>query len=111
KQNQLRPRGSGRQPHCRRDDAGPPRRAHNGVANARDDNRRKARCDRDANAASCMRLILEREVALYSASGAGSLAGGSIWNGAAVRHVIEKLPIVATRATTLSSPMVFSAAA
>src|SRR5215472_13913419 len=111
KQNQLRPRGSGRQPHCRRDHAAPPRRAHNGVANARDDNRGEARRDRDANAASSMRLILELEVAPYSASGIGSLAGGSIWNVAAVRHVIEKLPTVATRATRLSSPIVFSAAA
>src|SRR6516164_4993038 len=59
KQNQLHPRGNGRQPRCRRDNAGPPRSAHDGVANARYDNRGKARCDRDANAASAMRPLLE----------------------------------------------------
>src|SRR5215471_3456824 len=111
KQNQLHRRGNGRQPRCRRDNAGPPRIAHNGVANTRDDNRGEARCDRDANAASSMTLILELEVAPYSASGVGLAGGGSIWNVAAVRHVIEKLPTVATSAMRLSSPMVFSAAA
>jgi hypothetical protein len=50
-------------------------------------------------------------VAHCSASGIGSLAGGSIWNVAAVRQVIEKLPTVATSATSLSSPIVFFAAA
>ena len=59
KQNQLHRRSNCRQPRCRRDDAGPPRRAHDGVANARYDNRGEARCDRDANAASAMRPLLE----------------------------------------------------
>jgi hypothetical protein len=58
-----------------------------------------------------MRPLLELEVVPYSASGVGLFGGGSIWNVAAVRHVIEKLPTVATSATRLSSPMVFSAAA
>ena len=47
----------------------------------------------------------------YSASGVGFSVGGSIANVLAVRHVIEKLPVNATNATKLSSPMVFSAAA
>src|SRR5262249_15909439 len=55
KQNQLHRRGNGRQPRGRRDDAGPPRSAHNGVANARYDSRGEARCGGDANAASFMR--------------------------------------------------------
>src|SRR6266478_3385511 len=59
KQNQLHRRGNRRQPRCRRDNAGPPRSAHDGVANARYDNRGEARCDRDANAASAMRPLLE----------------------------------------------------
>jgi hypothetical protein len=37
--------------------------------------------------------------------------GGSIPNVAAVKQVIEKLPVDATSATRLSSPIVFSAAA
>src|SRR5260221_12780727 len=45
----------------------------------------------------------------YSASGVGLSAGGSIPNVAAVMQVIEKLPVVATSATRLSSPMAFSA--
>jgi len=45
------------------------------------------------------------------ASGVGLWAGGSTPNELAVRHVIEKLPVVATSATRLSSPMIFSAAA
>ena len=39
------------------------------------------------------------------------VGGGSIANVLAVIQVMEKLPVVATRATRLSSPKVFSAAA
>jgi hypothetical protein len=48
---------------------------------------------------------------IQDASGVGLAAGGSMPNVLAVRQVIEKLPVVATSATRLSSPMVFSAAA
>src|SRR5262249_10020100 len=69
------------------------------------------RGDRDEDAArrSCGagRLC----AASYSASGVGLSRGGSIWNVAAVRHVMEKLPTAATRATRLSSPITFSAVA
>ncbi len=47
----------------------------------------------------------------YCASGIGLSAGGSIWNVAAVRQVVEKAPTVATNATRCSNPIVFSAAA
>ena len=47
----------------------------------------------------------------YPASGVGFAAGGSISNVLAVMHVIEKLPVDATRATRCSRPMVASAAA
>lgn len=47
----------------------------------------------------------------YSANGVGLAGGGSIPKVTAVRQVIEKLPVVATSATRLSSPIVFSAAA
>ncbi len=50
-------------------------------------------------------------VAGYSASGVGLAAGGSIPNVLAVMQVMEKLPIEATSATRLSSPIDFSAAA
>ena len=46
-----------------------------------------------------------------SASGVGLAAGGSIPKVAAVRQVIEKLPVDATSATKASRPIVFSAAA
>ena len=52
-----------------------------------------------------------RRLQSYSASGVGFSLGGSIANVFAVKHVIEKLPVNATNATKLSSPMVFSAAA
>src|SRR5262249_40299047 len=55
KQNQLHRRSNGRQSRGRRDNAGPPRIAHNGVANARYDDRGEAPRGRDANAASFMR--------------------------------------------------------
>src|SRR5262249_46358779 len=58
------------------------------------------------------RHALTRErVIHYPASGAGSFAGGSIWNVAAVMQVIENAPTAATSVTRLSSPIVFSAAA
>ena len=58
------------------------------------------------------RYALTRErVIHYPASGAGSFAGGSIWNVAAVMQVIENAPTAETSVTRLSSPMVFSAAA
>ena len=44
-------------------------------------------------------------------AGVGLAAGGSTPNELAVMQVIEKLPVVATSATRLSTPMVFSAAA
>jgi hypothetical protein len=47
----------------------------------------------------------------YYASGVGFSVGGSIPNVPAVIQVIEKLPVNATSATRLSSPIVFSAAA
>jgi hypothetical protein len=47
---------------------------------------------------------------IQDASGVGLAAGGSMPNVLAVRQVIEKLPVVATSATRLSRPMVFSAA-
>src|SRR6266851_4702584 len=47
----------------------------------------------------------------YFASGVGLAASGSITNVLAVIQVIEKLPIEATSATRLSSPIVFSAVA
>ena len=52
-----------------------------------------------------------RGLARYSASGVGLAAGGSIPNVLAVMQVIEKLPIEATSATRLSSPIDFAAAA
>ena len=56
-------------------------------------------------------FLPRRACARYSASGVGLADGGSILNVAAVRQVIEKPPVVATSATRLSSPIVFSAAA
>src|SRR5262245_25032197 len=47
----------------------------------------------------------------YSARGIGFSGGGSTPNELAVRHVMEKLPVNATSATRLSSPIVFSALA
>ena len=49
--------------------------------------------------------------ARYIASGVGFSAGGSMPKELAVMQVIEKLPIAATSATSVSRPMVFSAAA
>lgn len=47
----------------------------------------------------------------YEASGVGLAAGGSIWKVAAVMQVVVNVPVVATAATRLSRPKVFSAAA
>jgi hypothetical protein len=56
-------------------------------------------------------FAFEQQAGGYSFNGVGLSAGASMPNVPAVMQVIEKLPVVATSATRLSSPIVFAAAA